>query len=770
MNIQKQKYFERKTKVLECLDEAGKFFENNGFDKEKESVQAQYDNVKNEDFTIAVVGEFSSGKSTFLNALMGEKLLPSFSRETTATVNFLRHKEKSENSEEGCVYYNDGTVKKLEKADNKTIERYVCTNSDEDVAANISHLDLYLSNKFLENNVTLVDTPGLNGIREGHKEITETQIEKSSASIFLFNANQPGSKTDFDALQMLRKRVKSIFLVLNRIDLIKTDENETPEDIIKILKDKYKADYPEEKTIPEFFPISAYKALVARSSQNLSYHDRKDFTDEEKKKYEKESGMIEFEEKLWKFLTEGEKGKAVLINPIVQLLSTLDNVHNFLLEQKSVLESNCDTDELEQRIKDYKEKSESIQKSINSKTSDITRKLRDAEKEFTEEIESEAIQFKNVYIKEINNFSSLDEIDPEVINKKMSIRFSSILNSAYINYGYKIEEILALENLAITDELAEMISDKQKYNIKKVDILTTFDTGIEQFEKQVEDMNLEIADLIAQTEKLENDVIKARKLKREKERLEREMESVKEAQEWYRQNALAALPSVRAKTTEIVNYIDRDGVLGKVKEFFVGKEKHISTTIEYDTTERDEYQKQIDRNMNEYKNEINELRNKASQYDTEDSEAAQLRLKRKEAQIEQLRNEKQEFEKRKIKELREKSIAQLKKQKNEIECIIEENVSELLTQSREVFKKTRKNQAEALKSLISAPLIEQIEHLTKQTEILLEKSKSSEKDRNENLGKINIQIDKVKELLVKTLDINNELKEIETEYINEESL
>ena len=136
---------------------------------------------------------------------MGKKLLPSFTSETTATVNFLRHKDQSKNGEEGCVYFNDGSIQKIEHADGDTIAKFVSTKGD-NVAENVHHLDLYMDLKFLENNVTLVDSPGLNGVAAGHAEITKEQIQKSSASIFMFNAKQPGSRTNFEVLADLRKR------------------------------------------------------------------------------------------------------------------------------------------------------------------------------------------------------------------------------------------------------------------------------------------------------------------------------------------------------------------------------------------------------------------------------------------------------------------------------------------------------------------------------------------------------------------------------------
>ena len=61
---------------------------------------------------------------------MGEKILPSFTDETTATVNYLRHKEHASKEESGEVVYNDGTSEKIYSADLKTVSKYVCTKSD----------------------------------------------------------------------------------------------------------------------------------------------------------------------------------------------------------------------------------------------------------------------------------------------------------------------------------------------------------------------------------------------------------------------------------------------------------------------------------------------------------------------------------------------------------------------------------------------------------------------------------------------------------------
>ena len=95
MTDSKKEFLERKERVMNALSKAVEFSKSNGFEKEAESLAAQYNNVKNEEFVITVIGEFSNGKSYLLNALMGEKLLPSYSGEATAAINFLRKRKWS---------------------------------------------------------------------------------------------------------------------------------------------------------------------------------------------------------------------------------------------------------------------------------------------------------------------------------------------------------------------------------------------------------------------------------------------------------------------------------------------------------------------------------------------------------------------------------------------------------------------------------------------------------------------------------------------------
>ena len=108
----RREHNERKGEILSLLDKTIEFYEKEeGMEKNKNVFEKLKQDLENGEFSIVVGGEFSAGKSTLLNALMKKRILPSFTNETTATVNFLRHKEKSRAGEAGTVYYKDGTTK-----------------------------------------------------------------------------------------------------------------------------------------------------------------------------------------------------------------------------------------------------------------------------------------------------------------------------------------------------------------------------------------------------------------------------------------------------------------------------------------------------------------------------------------------------------------------------------------------------------------------------------------------------------------------------------
>ncbi len=167
----------------------------------------------------------------------------------------------------------------------------------------------------------------------------------------------------------LRKNVdgSSILLLLNKIDTIKVSEGETVETVIDKLKENYKKVYPDVKTIPEIWPVAAYPALIARSAQNNFDYNGKNgnFTKEEKEKLEERSQMKAFEDRLWKFLTQGEKAKQELLAPVRQLIAQLSEIEGNIKIQLDVLNGSVDHDSIREQILELDKKREGLQDKLD---------------------------------------------------------------------------------------------------------------------------------------------------------------------------------------------------------------------------------------------------------------------------------------------------------------------------------------------------------------------------------------------------------------------
>ena len=164
---------------------------------------------------LTVMGEFNSGKSTFVNALIGEKVAPMGITPTTATINILKYGEQRG----GRVVWRDDREERLAWSE---VGPFLDGLSDAD-ARRIRHVELlYPAEELLRVNV--VDTPGLNSLVEEHEQTAREILGQADAVVWLFSAHQAGKQTEEEALELLRQhRVKTVG-VLNKIDKLTKDE------------------------------------------------------------------------------------------------------------------------------------------------------------------------------------------------------------------------------------------------------------------------------------------------------------------------------------------------------------------------------------------------------------------------------------------------------------------------------------------------------------------------------------------------------------------
>ncbi|GAA0182092.1 hypothetical protein SH2C18_45290 [Clostridium sediminicola] len=769
----KEQYDQRKQMVLELLKDAENHYEKFENQEKKEVFEDLYKNVEKGNFCITVVGEFSAGKSTFLNTLMGEKYLPSFSTETTATVNFLKHKQLSSNGHEVVIKYKNNEEKSIEKASLKEIEKFVSTKSDIEVAQDIDYVELYTDSRFLKEGVILVDSPGLNGIAEGHKEITEKQIEKSHASIFMFAANQPGRKTEFEFLANLKQKVNTIIFVLNRIDEIKTGE-QTVEDVINNVKNNYKKYFPNEP-IPEIWPIAAYPALVARSDEKLDYRGKVDHSEEEKERYLKNSNINAFEERLWRFLTQGEKAKQELLAPVKRvrniLLQRKKNLDNQIYELQNV----TDTDEINLEISAIEKEIDNLEASLNDKKDDVSSELKIIIREIKENLKSESQKLKERYLLKINDWADLDDVEVNLdrFNKKMHQDFESIISRVYDEFVEEFEEILSNKYREYSTEIENSMNNKESKDVVELEVACTLSSesldlsfGLGEYSSKIKEYENEIQNLEKEIDEIADKKIEAQIKLNNKEELEKKIYALRNRKESF--DAILGPRPSKNETT----YIDheekwRGGVIGVVSTALFGKKLVTVQKTKVDDSDQKQYdenrtkiEEKYEKEETEFKKQLKnlgELDKNPLQYEHIEERLNNVKINKK-SELEQYREEyKEKFQK--------KYSAALRSIKNQFEDYIDELEKEV---EKVLFKKIRSQRnelTEIVLDIIEKNIKEMIEKKKEDREIRKRQLDASIEEKQNMIDGFNSEINSIKEILGRVINVQTELEIIEIDEI-----
>jgi|GEM_PF-670664 len=335
---------EKNKRLLDIISQIKKTQAIKGFPYIAESLTDTEFELKNNEFRITIVGEFSSGKSTFLNAIIGQDILPHGVNETTATVTYIHNVSKADpRLDKAIVHFRDETKNDVTldvSKDKSALIDYVTTSENQyNVVRDIVAVDVYVHFADIEDPVVLIDTPGMNGVAKGHRDITLHEIRHSHASICLFHLRGMG-KSDLDFIKELKKYQQSFFFVLNAIDDLKTNEESYEERMQAFTNDIVNYVY-EGNGKPQFvFGISALKALCARDRRIMRVYDtdQNDLTEADRTRLLEESKMPELEKALFDYLRVSEKEKVFYQSICHRLLETIESFHKGMDTDKKIRE------------------------------------------------------------------------------------------------------------------------------------------------------------------------------------------------------------------------------------------------------------------------------------------------------------------------------------------------------------------------------------------------------------------------------------------------
>ncbi len=218
-------------------------------------------------FDVLVLATMSAGKTSFINALIGQELLHTANEATTACVTRVEHRQGSKRFSGACYCYND-TELASQRSPSVSLLR------DWNAKAEVKRISLAGTFKVVPRpapGLVLHDTPGPNNSQdESHARLMLEAIRNVSfkALCYVLNASQLGTRDDRLLLEQLReelagKPAQPIYFILNKVDLLDPEKGESIEGYVYNAQ-RYLRDIGFEQ--PIIIPTMASAALYARKA------------------------------------------------------------------------------------------------------------------------------------------------------------------------------------------------------------------------------------------------------------------------------------------------------------------------------------------------------------------------------------------------------------------------------------------------------------------------------------------------------------------------
>jgi small GTP-binding protein len=217
---------EREVRLLhEIADIVGQIGDNNAEDKKR--LQQNAADLQEMFFLVVVVGEFNAGKSTFINALIGDELLPMGITPTTDTIELIRWSSKRRHD---YAWREKGVIRE------------------------------WLHPNTGGPGVVIVDTPGTGSVFRKHETIAKNFLSRSDLVIFLLSAKRALAETERLYLELARDYGKKIVVVINQADLLQKREQKEVQAFVQQQLQELLG------LRPEIFMVSAKEALKEHGS------------------------------------------------------------------------------------------------------------------------------------------------------------------------------------------------------------------------------------------------------------------------------------------------------------------------------------------------------------------------------------------------------------------------------------------------------------------------------------------------------------------------
>ncbi|AEA33510.1 dynamin family protein [Hippea maritima] len=388
----------------------------------------------NEQFNLVVIGQFKRGKSTLINALLGDDIVPSSILPLTSIVTIISYSQ----AKKAIVKFLDNSKEEIEL---EKIEKYVTEKHNPKNKLNVKEVHVFHPSPYLKKGIRIIDTPGIGSVFKHNTDVAYSFLPYCDAAVFVMSPDPPLGEAEIGFLKNVRTYTEKFFFVLNKIDMVSEKELD---EVIEFNK-HFLEDYTKTKGI-KIYPISAKNALKAKQTKDSNLL--------------KESRISEFENELDEFIQK-EKGNIITISTINAILRHINNeltsyqiqkqAQNFSLERLKEK-----TVKFEGFIKGVKEEAEEYEYILDKRIEKIYKELDEEIEKLKEQHLSELIEKMQQHYEEKAKEKPTTEEFEIYMTQKMNEYIMDIFN----DFKKEQSEIISNKIEAIYDELAKRINEK----------------------------------------------------------------------------------------------------------------------------------------------------------------------------------------------------------------------------------------------------------------------------------------------------------------------